>query len=304
MKTASSDKPSTDRSRSLGQLRAKSVVPEEAPDRVGERHRVSGRDEQAVLSVAHDLRHTAHSRGDNGTADRERLDDRVGKVLPGRREQRSVGRTEEAEHRLTRNAPEEADAPVEPELAHAALEGGALRPVAGDDERHVRSPRERLQRHAERLLRPEPTGEDEHVPVQLELLAQLLARRHGRNLGGRVRKDRDPRGIEPPAEGDVTEVPARAEDVSSASQRGVPRHPQEARAHSSALSLELVQRAGVPPAPRRAFEHLVGDELHDERPTRQPRADRGAPDHARRVDDVGTVCGLAHELRGPHVPQR
>ena len=131
-------------SRSLGQLRAKGVVREEAPDRVSERHGVSRRDEQAVLAVVHDLGHTAHGRGDDRRADRQRLDDRVGEVLPGGRKQRGIPGTEQAQDPLARDAPEEADAPVEPELAHTALERLALRPVAGDDEGHVRSGREGL----------------------------------------------------------------------------------------------------------------------------------------------------------------
>ena len=120
-----------------------------------------GGDEEPVLAVAHDLGHATDRRRDDGAADRERLDDRVREVLPGRREHGRVGRAEQPEHLLPRHAAEERDAPVESELTGATLEGGALGPVAGDRERHAGNVDERLQRDAEGLLRPEATGEDE-----------------------------------------------------------------------------------------------------------------------------------------------
>ena len=43
--------------------------------------------------------------------------------------------------------------------------------------------------------------------------------------------------------------------------------------HASHMELELVERPGVPPTARRPLEHLVGDELHDERTTSQQRSE-------------------------------
>ena len=84
-------------------------------------------------------------------------------------------------------------------------------------------------------------------PVELELLAQLLARAAW--AGSRARGSGAPRpapGSSPQRERDVTQVRARAEDVSSALAAPCSRDiRRNARARSAALSLELVQRAGV-----------------------------------------------------------
>ena len=166
--------------------------------------------------------------------------------------------------------------------------------------------RERLERDAERLLRPEPAGEARATsPVEPELGAKLARATAAAGSAGAGFGSTETRsGSSPQRERDVAQVRARAEDVPRAAQRRVPRRAQEPRPHAAADALELVERPGVAAAARRALEHLVGDELHDERPAREARADRGAPDHARRVDDVGAARGRANEQRGPHVPQR
>ena len=207
VKTASSDRPSTDPAAASDSFARRASSAEEAPDRVGERRGVSRRDEQAVLAVMHDLGHTAHGRGDDRRADRQRLDDRVGEVLPGGRKQRGIAGTEQAQDPLARDAPEEADAPVEPELANTALERRALRPVAGDDEGHVRSASRgpAAPRRAPSAARGDPRR---RARARRPRAPRAAAR--GRAWAGsrcRVRKNRDPLGIEPPAEGDVTEVP-------------------------------------------------------------------------------------------------
>ena len=95
-------------------------------------------------------------------------------VLPGRREHGCVGRAEQPEHLRPRHAAEERDASVESELADATLEGGALGPVAGDRKRHVGNVDEGLQCDAEGFLRSEATREDERLPAEPELGAQLI----------------------------------------------------------------------------------------------------------------------------------
>ena len=194
-------------------------------------------------------------------------------VLPGGREHRSVGSGEKAQHLLARDSASERDAPVQREVPDLALESGALGAVACNDQRDVGHVAERLQEHAERLLRPQTARENEHVPVEPELAAELLARRHGRDLGRRVREHRDALRIEPPAQRHVTQVGARAEHVTRAAESSVARGAQKPCPGAAGVVLELVERPGVARLPRCALEHLVGDELHDQRPACEPGAD-------------------------------
>ena len=132
---------------------------------------------------------------------------------------------------------------------------------------------------------PEATGEDECAP-RIRARGELVARRHRRNLGGRIGQNRDATRIEPPAQRDVAQVRARAEDVTRAAERPVARRAQEPRPHAAGDVLELVERSDVAPLARGALEDLVGHELHDQRPPGEAGADRRAADHARRVDDL------------------
>ena len=191
-----------------------------------------GGDEQAVLAVAHDLGHAADRRRDHRGADRERLDDRVREVLPGRREQRGVGGTEQAQHRSRGTLPEEADAPVEPELARRGAR--ALRAPARRRRRRASRPdaprAPRAPRRAPSAGRAGP-AKTSSVPVELELAraarrAAAAPAASGAGFGSTETRA----GSSPQRERDVAQVRARAEDVSRASQRAVPRQPQEARA--------------------------------------------------------------------------
>src|SRR5262249_51212825 len=141
-------------------------IGEEGLDRSRESIEVAGLDDEAVLTVANDLRDTACPRRDHRRADRERLDDRMREVLPRRREERRVGGTEGPEHALRLQRPGEARV-AEP------LEGGAVRPITRDDERDARAAR-RLDAGVERLLRGQAAGECERRAVEPELGTQLL----------------------------------------------------------------------------------------------------------------------------------
>jgi hypothetical protein len=103
-------------------------VVEQPADGGGEQFRVSGRDEQAGLTVDHELRDAAHARRDDGQAGRHRLEDG---------ERQALGATGEHEHvRPGEQRPdvapvaEHADARAEAEALELQLDGAAERPVA------------------------------------------------------------------------------------------------------------------------------------------------------------------------------
>ena len=67
--------------------------------------------------------------------------------------------------------------------------------------------------------------------------------------------------------------------------------------------LELVERPRVAAARGAPLEDLVRHELDDERAAREARGERGAPDHARRVHDVGAPGSGADERGRAQVPE-
>ena len=278
-----------DRSRSGASAgaRRKGVVAEEAPDRVGERRGVAGRHEQAVLAVADDLRHAADGGRDHRTADGERLDDRVREVLPGGREHGGVGGAEEAKDRLARDAAEEAHARVEPELAHSSLERQALRPVAGDHERHVRRCGERLERDAERLLRAEPAGE--HEDVARRARARREARRATASAGSRARDSAEPRR----APGRAPNAARRRGGTRSGRRRVArPSAPRSASRAGSAPD-RLLRRAGT----RRASRRSGRSASRARRPRRTRASRRAASARAGRRSRLAGSCSSRRRRR-------
>ena len=69
-----------------------------------------------------DLGHAARRGGDHRRADRQRLDERVREVLPGRREHSCVGGAKELEHASRGCAPRNRTRPVEPQRLGSRLE--------------------------------------------------------------------------------------------------------------------------------------------------------------------------------------
>src|SRR5439155_21191049 len=127
-------------------------VAEEAAHHLRVRVRVPGLDEEAVDAVPDDLCNAARRRRQHGRPRGERLDDGVREVLPARREDRRVGGAEQLDDPLARQRTEEADALLQPELAHTSLERRALVALARDHERDAVDLRERLECDPERLL--------------------------------------------------------------------------------------------------------------------------------------------------------
>ena len=225
--------------------------------------RAPGRDEQPVLAVVDDLGHAADGRGDDGDADRERLDRGVREVLPVAREQRRLGAGDDPQRVVARAGTAELDPAAPRTSPRRAARAGSLGTVADEDEPRLRHPRDSLDRGSERLLAREPADEDERS--RLEPLRLELARR-----GRGVREHVDPVSPKPPASGDLGQVGARDDDRARAPQRARAERLQGAH-RPRAGGLELLQRAGEEPVPLRALVGRVGHELHDERPARERR---------------------------------
>ena len=259
-------------------------------------------DEKPVLTVAYDLGYAACcSREDRG-ADGEGLDDGVGEVLPLGREDRAVGGSEELEDAPARLRAEEPDSRAEAEAARPLLELAPLRPLAGDDERDALRRRHRLERDAERLLRAQPSREGEGRPVQAQRASELVAAGEPVDDGRRVREDAHALRRDAPRDRQVTQPPARAEDVRRAPELSVAQRAQDALGRAAPGGLESLDVALNEPAPPRAFERGVGGQLEHVRPPRGERTGRRAPEHAGRVDELRGGRASPHQPQAAQVP--
>ena len=128
---------------------------------------IVGWDEHAGLAVDDELRERADIRRDDGQAREHRLEHGEAEALPARRvhEQRRP-----AEPRAdVGHAPEQEDAPLEPELPRQSLERRALGPFAEHDEhRVVRQGRQRADRDVDSLLLGQPRDREQHARVVRE----------------------------------------------------------------------------------------------------------------------------------------
>ena len=216
---------------------------------------------------------------------------RVREVLPRRREQRRVGGAEELDTSSRVPGAEEAHAVAEAELAAArarALRARGRRRARAATRRRTRaSGRERV---AERLLRRQPARRTRararrcrapRAPPRAAAARAAAAPGSGRPI--------DPLRVEAPAERDLAQVGARRRRTCAARRRAAVRVARSARTRR-ASARRAWNSSSVPanrPDAALALERLVGDELDDERPPRDARAERGAAHHRRRVDDVG-----------------
>ena len=296
-----------------GERRAKSLVAGEPADRRRDRLDVAGRDEQAVLLVVDDLRDAADRGRDDGRSHRERLDDAVREVLPGRGGERGVRRAVQREDLVAGERPGEADAVGDAERAGPTLERLPLGPVARHDQRDVADAGDRLERVAERLLAREAARGREREAVQAERRARVVASRERGQRWRRVRHDHQPLGGDTPAQREVAQVRARDDHPRRAAQRGVPRCAQEADLRVAALRLELLERPAEPtrarrrartPRPRRASRRAAAARGSRQAPRAGPstshRPGRTAAPHARRHArrrGAGAAAGRAREIQ-------
>ena len=194
-----------------------------------------------------------------GRPNRERLDERVREVLPGRREHGCIGGAEEPQHLVAAERAEEPCALAEPELGRPPLERRSLRAVAGQEQRRAVELCERG-----RAPRPAPSpGPDDRRTregaVDFELRPRLLPRRQLGQLRRGVLDDDDTIGLESPAERVLAQVRARADDERGTAERAVSKRPQRAHASTSGEALEAVEIAGEEPeAPSPLVGRVVG----------------------------------------------
>src|SRR5262249_58313439 len=118
----------------------------------GGRGGVAGGDEQPVQAAPPDCAAAARLHRQDGRAYCERLDDRVRKVLPARREDRRVGRAEELYDTLPRLRSDELDAVGDAELARPPLERRPIRAFAREYETHPAGAATALERPTRRHL--------------------------------------------------------------------------------------------------------------------------------------------------------
>src|SRR5262249_18040629 len=199
----------------------------------GGRGGVAGGDEQPVQAAPPDCAAAARLHRQDGRAYCERLDDRVRKVLPARREDRRVGRAEELYDTLPRLRSDELDAVGDAELARAPLERRTIRAFACDDETHTVGARNGLERAIERLLRGQPACERERVSVSSHIW-KLAERRH------RVRQHADALARDAPRQSERTQIGARREHVGRTAQLDVAREPEQPARRAAAPPLALL----------------------------------------------------------------
>ena len=89
-------------------------------------------------------------------------------VLPARAQYGRVRRPEQLDDPLARLRAEKTDAPGEAERIYSALQGLAIRPLAGDEQLDAVRARDRLDGSLERLLRRQSPRERERRPVHAE----------------------------------------------------------------------------------------------------------------------------------------
>ena len=240
--------------------------------------RSPGRDEQAVLAVAHELRHPADGGRDHRGPDGEGLHDRVREVLPGGGEERGVGRAEEREHAVPVERAEEADAAVERRARQRAPANfRQIRAVPGDRAGSRPSTRTSASSATSsafcRVIRPANASAARRRRA-------LRAPRRGREeaeAGSRVRQHGDPLLGDAPATASAaryalgqTRWPTRRSARSRAWRSSRTRSPPPKRWNSSRSPSKS------PQAPR-ALVGLVRDELDDDGPPRERRSEDARP---------------------------
>ena len=214
-----------------------------------------GATEQPVLAVGDDLRHAADARRDHRRPDRERLDDAVREVLPGRREDDHVRRAHQTERLRPRRADRGTGPARRAELVAQLLEARPVGAVADDREVTPRARADkRLEARAPRsFCGRQPPGEHERRAI----VERRRARRPSAR-GRRVRQDasRAPAGA-PQEIASSTDVRARADDMRGAPDADV----------ADARSAERAGRRRRPGTRRR---------LRRRRPPRRARSNAGS----------------------------
>ena len=282
------------------------VVADEALDRGGDRGDVARRHEQAVLPVADDLRDPADRRRDHRRSRGERLEQRVREVLPGGGQERRVGGAEERDHVVARPGAEEADAI---RRARARRRDARAPPAPGPSPRTSSStPGTRASASSASssafcaVSRPAmPSAE----PVDAERRARLVARRvrrHARAPGSGRRSRAPGRGPSRARSRGGTRS-ARRPGARDGARRCASRAANRTRSPPR-CAWNCLERAVEPAGAPLPLVRLVGDELDDERPPRERRAERGTAHHRRRVDAVGAAGRAPHLAHDRQVTER
>ncbi len=149
--------------RLFGDAPCEGAVEDDGAQRRGERGGVGGGDEEARLPVADHLGEASGARGDDGDAERHRLQDHHPEPLVERGKGACIGEGEDR-HGILADA-EEADAAVEAEGAGVRLECGALGAVADEEELDAVEAGEGVEEVGVPLLAREAAdGDDERGP--------------------------------------------------------------------------------------------------------------------------------------------
>ena len=210
-----------------------------------ERRRVARLDEQAVRAVARRSRRHRRPRRDHRRADRERLDDRVREVLPGRGEQRRVARRGRGRAPAARGCGPRKRARTRGSSS-AARRSSAGRsgpsPTTTSDTSSVT--RERLECDVRAPSAPSAVPRRRATaPVHAELRAARsrgLGERRQRTASGSAARSRASAGTPQPNR-ELAEVVARAEDVRGAANLTIPRGAERPSPKAAMRCLELFE---------------------------------------------------------------
>ena len=203
-------------------------------------------------------------------------------------------------HPLARLRAEEPHATLDAELARSPLERLTVRPFARDHQMHVAA-HDRLQRAVERFLGRQTPGERDRGAIEPQLALQLLAITQAADDRHWIRQHRKAFRCDTPRDGKLAEICARREHVRRVAKLDVARKAQRCDDRTTARTLELVHVSLDVAAAVRTLESRVGCQLDDVRPARDDRAERAAPEHPGRVDDVILARAIVDERRPPEV---